>query len=240
VGLEIEDPVAAFFNWCIERERIRSKREAGEPPPWTNDPVFQNGRFLNIFREDDKGTKAVLRFADAVKDIVSDLIHALFFARWCNQHTTLLTLEPHLLKIPKELRHALVNEVPQPWASEVYPVVPARWKGHAYDRLEARVRICSPRALQSSRSKDYGQDFSVFQFFFLKPDRYEKIQSGGFKYSSYLIHKGMDGSEEGAIKLFMQLRDKMMQIMTSLTFRLVEEVIEIIHNAGGKIIIAGE
>ena len=67
----------------------------------------------------------------------------------------------------------------------------------------------------------------------LRLDEYVFL-SGGFNYKSYLIHKGMDGSEEGAIKLFMQLRDKMMQIMTSLTFRLVEGVIEIIHNAGGK------
>jgi hypothetical protein len=141
VGLEIEDPVQAFFDFCIERERIRSKREAGEPPPWTDDLVFQNGRFLNVFREDDKGTKAVLCFADPVKDSVSDLIHALFFARWCNQHIILLTLEPRLLRKPKELRHALLKEVPQPWFSEVYPVVPACWDGHAYNRLEACVEM---------------------------------------------------------------------------------------------------
>jgi alpha-glutamyl/putrescinyl thymine pyrophosphorylase clade 1 len=65
-GLEIADPVGAFFDWCIEREAILIRREAGEPPPWSRDPVFQKGRFLNVFREDDKGTKAVLRFAERV------------------------------------------------------------------------------------------------------------------------------------------------------------------------------
>ena len=55
VGAEIEDPVKAFFEWCIEREKIRCKREAGEAPPWTQDVVFQRGRFLNVFREDDNG-----------------------------------------------------------------------------------------------------------------------------------------------------------------------------------------
>jgi len=146
LGLEIKDPVEAFYNWCIERDRIRSKRDAGEPPPWTDDPVFQNGRFLNVFREDDKGTKAVLRFAETVKDSVPDLIHALLFARWCNQYTTLLELEPRLLKKPRELRHALVNEVPQPWESEVYPVVSACWEGRAYDRQEVCIEIF-PRCL---------------------------------------------------------------------------------------------
>ena len=146
VGLEIRDPVQAFFDFCIKREQIRYKRDAGEPPPWSDDLIFQKGRFLNVFREDDKGTKAVLQFADPVKGSVSDLIHALFFARWCNQHTTLLVLEPGLLKQPKQLRHALVYGVPQPWASEVYPVVSTCWEGQTYDRLGACVEMF-PRCL---------------------------------------------------------------------------------------------
>ena len=51
-GLDLPDPVAAFFDWCRERERIRVKRDAGEPAPWTEDPIFRQGRFLNVFRED--------------------------------------------------------------------------------------------------------------------------------------------------------------------------------------------
>lgn len=145
-GLEIADPVRAFFDWCIEREAIRIRREAGQPPPWSQDPVFQKGRFLNVFREDDKGTKAVLRFAEPVKESHADLIHALFFARWCNRDTTLNALDPGILKSPAELRHALLHKVQQPWASEVYPVVPARWEGREYERLDACVEMF-PRCL---------------------------------------------------------------------------------------------
>lgn len=140
-GLEIRDPVKAFFDWCIEREAIRRRRASGELPPWSHDPVFQKGRFLNVFREDDKGTQAVLRFAASARESVPDLIHALFFARWCNQYTTLVCLKPDLLKRPRDLRCALTSQVPQPWASEVYPVVPAQWKGNEYDRLEACVEM---------------------------------------------------------------------------------------------------
>lgn len=86
VGLELEDPVQAFFEFCREREQIRRRREAGEPFPWTADVVLQNGRFLNVFREDDKGTKAVLQFVGSVKASVPDLIHTLFFARWLTWH----------------------------------------------------------------------------------------------------------------------------------------------------------
>ena len=66
-GLELDDPVKAFFDFCKERESIRVKRERGDPPPWTSDPVFQRGRFLNVFREDDRGTKALFKFVRQVK-----------------------------------------------------------------------------------------------------------------------------------------------------------------------------
>ena len=146
-GLEIADPVRAFFDWCIERERIRVKRESGSPPPWSDDPVFQRGRFLNVFREDDPGTRAVMRFVAPVADSRSELIHALFFARWCNRRTTLGALDVRALHSPELLRNALEHEVEQPWASDAYPVVAARWEGREYDRLKACVEMfpcCRP------------------------------------------------------------------------------------------------
>jgi hypothetical protein len=146
-GLEIADPVKAFFDFCKERDAIRAKREAGGSPPWTADPIFQRGRFLNVFREDDKGTKAVLRFAESARSSLNDLIHVLFFARWCNRDVTLRLLDPALLKQPGKLRHALLHGVPQPWSSEVYPVVAAHWNDRQYDRLNACIDMfprCMP------------------------------------------------------------------------------------------------
>ena len=66
-GLIIDDPILAFFNFCKERENIRLKREQGSPPPWSNDSIFQKGRFLNVFREDDRGSQAILNFANNLK-----------------------------------------------------------------------------------------------------------------------------------------------------------------------------
>ena len=45
--LALDDPVAAFFNFCRERDSIRCKREADEPGPWTEDAVFQQVWFQN-------------------------------------------------------------------------------------------------------------------------------------------------------------------------------------------------
>jgi hypothetical protein len=145
-GLKLDDPVQDFFDWCRERESIRAKREQGLPPPWSADPIFQHGRFLNVFREDDKGSRAILRFVGRAGQTVPELLHALFFARWCNMHTTLDRLDPQLLCQPERLRHFLMNEAKQPWFSEAYPVVDARWEGKNYDRLEGSVELF-PRCL---------------------------------------------------------------------------------------------
>jgi hypothetical protein len=48
------DLVVAFGS---ERESIRRRKEAGEPAPWTFDPVLQKGSFTNVQREDDKTTR---------------------------------------------------------------------------------------------------------------------------------------------------------------------------------------
>ncbi|MBU1692651.1 MAG: hypothetical protein KJ726_08155 [Verrucomicrobia bacterium] len=140
-GLKLEDPVRAFFDWCRERESIRKKRSRGWPPPWSTDPIFQRGRFLNVFREDDKGSKAILRFVRRAGPSLPELLHALFFARWCNLHSTLDGLKPRLLHQPEQLRNFLLHETAQPWFSEVYPVVEAHWEGRTYDRLEACIEL---------------------------------------------------------------------------------------------------
>ena len=82
-GLRLDNPVLAFFNFCIEREKIRHLRESGAPYPWTKDPILKKGRFLNVFREDDRVSKSIISFAQDCDDLPT-LINALFFSRWCN------------------------------------------------------------------------------------------------------------------------------------------------------------
>lgn len=48
--------VDRYFETARERYRIRLRREAGQPAPWTDDPVLREYRFCNVFREDDKTT----------------------------------------------------------------------------------------------------------------------------------------------------------------------------------------
>ena len=122
-GLTIENPVRAFFQFCKEREDIRFKRESGLPAPWSNDPIFQKGRFLNVFREDDRGSKAIIKFVKQIDSEFSSLVQAIFFSRWCNKQEILDVLDPVLLLEPKKLRSVLTNM--NAWCNTTaYPVEP--------------------------------------------------------------------------------------------------------------------
>ena len=88
-GLVLDDHVSAFFDFCREREIIRLARESGAPAPWTDDPFFLKWRFLNVFRDDDRGSRIIFQFAKNLEKDLPTLIHALCFARWCNRQETL-------------------------------------------------------------------------------------------------------------------------------------------------------
>ena len=142
VGLELDNPVEAFFDFCREREAIRLRRLAGQSAPWSDDPVFQRGRFLNVFREDDRTTQVLMRFVEPVADDLPRLVQAVFFARWCNRSETLEALDVSLLSDPDALRCALELLPNQPWCNvTAYPVEPIHFEGQLISRLDAATHL---------------------------------------------------------------------------------------------------
>ncbi len=139
-GLILNDPVSAFFDFCREREKIRLARKSGAPPPWTDDPIFQQGRFLNVFREDDRGSKAILSFAKDLEKDLPMLIHALFFGRWCNRQETLDELSSNMLLQPETLLKTL-NSFDHWCNLTAYPVEPIHWEETEYSRLDAATTL---------------------------------------------------------------------------------------------------
>ena len=51
-----KDAFALLVYWIAERLSILRKKQAGEPRPWTTDPILDRYRFCNVFREDDAVT----------------------------------------------------------------------------------------------------------------------------------------------------------------------------------------
>ena len=135
-GLEIEDPVQSFFDYCKKREAVRVKRESGETYPWTDDPILQKGRFLNVFREDDKVSKSIIKFAEPAKEDLPLLIQALFFSRWCNRDLTIDKLSLDDLSDPEALKEKLLGL--EQWENfTAYPVEDSYWGDKLYNRIDA-------------------------------------------------------------------------------------------------------
>ena len=134
------DPVTAMFQFCRRREAVRELKERGMIPPWTTDPVLQKGRFLNVFREDDRGTKALLKFAEPVAEDVEQLVQALFFARWCNKDATLELLgSAKALADPDAVEAAL--DAMAPWCNHTaYPVGAVQFEGKEWARRAFATR----------------------------------------------------------------------------------------------------
>src|SRR5712664_3381391 len=44
------------LHWVRDRESVRVRKEAGQPFPWTDDPIIAKYRFCNVRREDDRVT----------------------------------------------------------------------------------------------------------------------------------------------------------------------------------------
>jgi len=135
-GLEIEDPVQSFFDYCKKREAVRIKRESGDVYPWSDDPILQNGRFLNVFREDDKVSKSIIKFAKPAKEDLPLLIQALFFSRWCNRDLTINQLTIKDLSNPEALKGKLLDL--EQWENyTAYPVEDSYWGEKIYSRIDA-------------------------------------------------------------------------------------------------------
>ena len=135
-GLEIEDPVQSFFDYCKRREAVRVKRESGEAYPWSDDPILQKGRFLNVFREDDKVSKSIIKFAEPAKEDLPLLIQALFFSRWCNRDSTIDKLSLDDLADPEALKEKLLGL--EQWENfTAYPVEDSYWGDKLYNRIDA-------------------------------------------------------------------------------------------------------
>ena len=139
-GLVIENPVESFFNYCIERENIRIKRESGEAFPWSEDKIFQKGRFLNVFREDDRVSKSIINFAKPLTADLPLLIQVLFFGRWCNRQETIDKLNHEDLLDADTLKDKL-NQLEQWENFNAYPVQDVMWNEKTYSRIDTATTL---------------------------------------------------------------------------------------------------
>lgn len=77
-----------FFAYARERHAIHLRRAAGEPRPWSQDPIFQTNRFCNIYRELDLTTGWFRKHVrDPLRNRPEVLLATVIF-RWFNRIST--------------------------------------------------------------------------------------------------------------------------------------------------------
>lgn len=116
----------SFFEYARKREQIRRQKAAGQPPPWTEDPIFQQFRFCNVFREDDKVTRW---FQENLRGPLRDdpfVITAVTAFRWFNRIETGEALKPMLMERvwdSGQAKELIYGNIPEgPWTTGSYMI----------------------------------------------------------------------------------------------------------------------
>ena len=87
-----EENVEAFFAYARKRHQIYIDRAAGKPWPWTDDPILQQFRFTNVFRELDRTTQWFKRYVRDPLRYKPEVLPATVIFRWFNTIKTGETL----------------------------------------------------------------------------------------------------------------------------------------------------
>jgi len=87
-----ENKTTDLAYWINEREAIRVRKEAGDPAPWTHDPVMATVRYCNVHREHDKVTRYIRSVDTYSRPGVP--VYAVVLARMLNRIPTLEAVSP--------------------------------------------------------------------------------------------------------------------------------------------------
>jgi hypothetical protein len=128
------DMVARLLAYLVEREAIRVKKEAGEPWPWTMDPILQAGSFCNVRRDDDRGSRWIMAHIIGPNRDDPELWHKLTIARCINEPDALAELawsapfDPQAIRATLDARQARGEVV---YRTKAYkpPLPPVALKG---------------------------------------------------------------------------------------------------------------
>ena len=117
----IPEELDRFCYWQIERENIRVKKESGLEHPWTDDPILQEFKFCQVFREDDRTTRWFSKhIREPLKDKPSVFMATVIF-RWFNLINTGRTLIEHDLLLNWDRKKAIEEITKQPkWITGAY------------------------------------------------------------------------------------------------------------------------
>ncbi len=84
-----ENNIKLFWRYIAERHLIYKKKISGMPQPWTADPILQNYKFTNVFRNLDPGTRYVIEKIIPKLQKPEDIIFNIIIYRLYNKIQTM-------------------------------------------------------------------------------------------------------------------------------------------------------
>ena len=170
-----EENTAHLMNFIVERYRIHVRKDIlGKPRPWTDDPVLDKYKFTNVFREDDRVSRALIELVSTNPDLTFEdkVLNTFLLRSWNNPNTFTdfggpwsaeqiydgLTLKEQVRPIYKEL---LKQDPDRKWWSSAYNQGGTKyaWKfpdGEGFSR--------APSEEQGKTFKDYEPDIPLRVF----------------------------------------------------------------------------
>lgn len=77
------DRAMEYLEFVAERHRVWERRQAGSPPPWTDDPRIAGWKYTNVFRVLDPGSQFVFTLLGD-RPAPLDALVRVFLYRWTN------------------------------------------------------------------------------------------------------------------------------------------------------------
>ena len=106
----IQEELDRYMYWQVERENIRLQKEVSNfPPPWTDDPILQQYKFCQVFREEDRTTRWFKKHIREPMRENTDVLMATVIFRWFNWIPTGRTLIKHELLTNWDRKKAINN-----------------------------------------------------------------------------------------------------------------------------------
>lgn len=79
------DMFLTYLDFVVDRHRVWEKRQAGEPGPWSDDPILQTRKFTNVYRILDHGSQFLLTELLNTAESPTDALARAFLYRMTNR-----------------------------------------------------------------------------------------------------------------------------------------------------------
>lgn len=115
----LDDEFAKFKAYIDERKVVGERRLAGEPWPWSQDPIFQTKFFCNVLRDNDRTSKEAREFIQALSP--SEQLPATMWFRIVNRVDTLKAIVASGQRKADQIE-AILNDLPMVFNTVAYRV----------------------------------------------------------------------------------------------------------------------